>query len=211
MNADLPKQFLNLCDIPVIVHTVRRFLSLADQIIVVVPVEYVRMWNDIKDQYFPDESLQTAFGGQTRTESVRNGLKLIKETDGLVAIHDAARPLVEEKRIEESYQQALNNGSGVLAVALKDSIREWQGTIPVSRDRDSYMLIQTPQTFRLTMLREAYAQMNKEAFTDDASVFEAAGHTIYLVTGSYENIKITTPEDLYIAKAILDYQINKTI
>jgi len=211
MNSDLPKQFLNLRNSPVIVHTIRRFLSLADQIIVVVPAEYVNIWNDIKNQYFPDNSLQTALGGQTRTESVRNGLKLINATEGLVAIHDAARPLVEEKGIEKSYQQALDTGSGVLAVPLKDSIREWQGTIPVSRDRTSYMLIQTPQTFRLHMLREAYAQISEGVFTDDASVFEAAGHTIHLVKGSYENIKITTPEDLYIAEAVLDFQINKSI
>jgi len=211
MNSDLPKQFLNLRNSPVIVHTIRRFLSLAEQIIVVVPAEYVNIWNDIKNQYFPDNSLQTALGGQTRTESVRNGLKLINATEGLVAIHDAARPLVEEKGIEKSYQQALDTGSGVLAVPLKDSIREWQGAIPVSRDRASYMLIQTPQTFRLHMLREAYAQISEGVFTDDASVFEAAGHSIHLVKGSYENIKITTPEDLYIAEAVLDFQINKSI
>lgn len=209
MNSDLPKQFLNLRSIPVIVHTIRRFLALADQIIVVVPVGYIDLWNDIREQYFPGNMLQTALGGLTRTESVSNGLQCIAATEGLVAIHDAARPLVEEKGIEESYRLALSTGSGVLAVPLKDSIREWNGAVPESRDRTSYMLIQTPQTFCLRMLREAYAQIREGVFTDDASVFEAAGHTIHLVEGTYENIKITTPEDLYIAEAILDFQDNK--
>ncbi len=210
MRSELPKQFLTLGNEPVIARTIRKFQAYADQIVVVVPEARMELWLQLKNVYFPNLALLTTSGGDTRTRSVKNGLALIGG-EGLVAIHDAARPLVDGAGIEESYRQAEMTGSGVLAVPLKDSIRKWEGTIAASRDRTHYMLMQTPQTFQLELLKKAYECIADECFTDDASVFEAAGHAIQLVEGTYENIKITTPEDLFVAEAILKYQSEKPV
>ncbi|WP_436515114.1 2-C-methyl-D-erythritol 4-phosphate cytidylyltransferase [Ekhidna sp. To15] len=196
MKSDVPKQFLPVDGEPIIVRSIRKFLTYDKNlsIVIVLPEDHIKQWEAMKFQYFPDLKFKLATGGLTRTASVMSGLALIE--DGLVAIHDAVRPFVSVETISESFKSADGKGSGVAAVELKDSIRELDGNLSTARDRSNYVLVQTPQTFRVNELKEAYQKVGVDLFTDDASVFEAAGYTVQLVDGSYDNIKITTPEDL---------------
>ena len=197
MKSDVPKQFLPINGVPIIVHSIRKFLEYDKKlnVIVVLPEEHLKQWEAIEFQYFPDTNIAVTSGGITRSASVLSGLGLVQE-DGLVAIHDAVRPFVSIDTIKSSFDSARDNGSGVAAVELKDSIRELEGNTSIARDRSNYVLVQTPQTFDVSKLKDAYERAGAGVFTDDASVFEAAGYDVHLVNGSYDNIKITTPEDL---------------
>ncbi|MEO9485670.1 MAG: 2-C-methyl-D-erythritol 4-phosphate cytidylyltransferase [Ekhidna sp.] len=197
MKSDVPKQFLLLDGVPIIVQSIKKFLE-SDKsisIVVVLPKAHMLQWESMKSQHFPDDDFKLAVGGATRTASVLSGLDLIEE-GGLVAIHDAVRPYVTKETITASFESAEKDGSGVAVVNLKDSIREITGTQSNAKDRSNYVLVQTPQTFNVTKLKEAYKKIGSKHFTDDASVFEAAGNNVQLIEGSYDNIKITTPEDL---------------
>lgn len=196
MKSTVPKQFLLIDGVPIIVHSIRKFLQHEDSIsiVLVLPADHLDQWSQIKDEFFPSEEFIVAIGGSTRTASVQSGLHEIGE--GLVAIHDAVRPFVSVDTISESYKSAEKFGSGIAVVKMKDSIRELSGDHSFARDRANYVLVQTPQTFRVDELKAAYQLIDDAPFTDDASVFEAAGKQIYLVDGTYDNIKITTPEDL---------------
>ncbi|MEP1034732.1 2-C-methyl-D-erythritol 4-phosphate cytidylyltransferase [Ekhidna sp.] len=197
MKSAVPKQFLLLNGVPIIVQSINRFLTYDDktQVIVVLPEVHVTQWEAIKFQYFPDTEIRVTTGGMTRSASVLSGLALINE-DGLVAVHDAVRPFVSKETITQSFKSADKHGSGVAVVSLKDSIRELINDESIARDRTNYVLVQTPQTFRVSELKLAYEKAGAGLFTDDASVYEAAGFSVNLVDGTYDNIKITTPEDL---------------
>ena len=196
MKSTVPKQFLLIDDVPILVHTIRKFLDFDTSInlVVVLPSSHLSEWEDIKSQYFKETPIHIARGGSTRSESVKAGLEFVSE--GLVAIHDAVRPFVSLDTIAASFDAASKHGSGVATIQLKDSIRELEGTSSIARDRSNFVLVQTPQTFKVHDLKNAYAIAGEKSFTDDASVFEAAGNTVCLVEGTYDNIKITTPEDL---------------
>jgi 2-C-methyl-D-erythritol 4-phosphate cytidylyltransferase len=133
---------------------------------------------------------------------VKKGLAKI-EGDGLVAIHDGVRPLISEDIIGASFRLAAVHGSAVAAVRLKESIRVTDQDTTRSADRSKFRLIQTPQTFSVDLIRKAYEGKEDPGMTDDASVAEKSGHSISLFEGSYENLKITTPEDLVVASALL--------
>jgi 2-C-methyl-D-erythritol 4-phosphate cytidylyltransferase len=141
-------------------------------------------------------------GGPTRFQSVKKGLEKI-EGDGLVAIHDGVRPLVNQEIIATSFRLAAVHQSAIAAVPLKESIRLMDGDNSKAVDRSKYRLIQTPQTFRVSLIKKAYEMQEEVNLTDDASVAENSGHVISLFQGNYENIKITTTEDLIIAEALL--------
>lgn len=196
MGSDTPKQFLTVNDKPIIVRTIERFLSYSEKIhlFVVIPQDQESIWTLIKNEYLPDRKIISVIGGQTRFESVRNGLEMVKE--GLVAIHDAVRPYVSVETISESFRSAGEKGSGVAVVSLKDSIREVTANGSRGRDRNDFRLVQTPQTFRVKEIKAAFAGVSGNDFQDDATVYENAGFSVSLVEGSYDNIKITTPEDL---------------
>jgi len=198
MRSKVPKQFLIVDDEPIIIKTLRKFKSSYPdiQLIVVLPEDQFPRWKTLNEEYpFTNEVIVTS-GGKTRTASVASGLSKIKG-DGLVAIHDAVRPHVEPSIISSSFESAEKHGSGVAAVPMKDSIRELlPGKKSKARNRNNYVLVQTPQTFDVNKLKAAYEIIGDVPFTDDASVYENAGETVYLVEGSYSNIKITTPDDL---------------
>jgi 2-C-methyl-D-erythritol 4-phosphate cytidylyltransferase len=141
-------------------------------------------------------------GGETRFQSVKNGLDKI-QGEGLVAIHDGVRPLVSADLIGASFRLAAVHGSAVAAVRLKESIRMTDQDNTKAVDRSKFRVIQTPQTFDLGLIKKAYQIKEEASLTDDASVAEKSGHVISLFEGSYENIKITTLEDLIVAKALL--------
>lgn len=204
MKSDIPKQFLPIGHKPILQHTIERFLAYQEvggssplHIILVLPARDMATWTALceKNDFYPP--IKTAIGGATRFQSVQNGLKTIKAPQGLVAVHDGVRPFITTDLIERGFATAAETGSAVAAVDAKDSVREVQPDgSSRALDRSRLRLIQTPQTFRLDWMRQAFAQPEQPYYTDCASVLEASGYPITLINGSYENIKITTPEDL---------------
>ncbi|MCU0435554.1 MAG: 2-C-methyl-D-erythritol 4-phosphate cytidylyltransferase [Bacteroidia bacterium] len=204
MMASIPKQFLMLAEKPVLIHTLEKF-ALFDaslEVILVLPETEFERWNEIRQTYgTAGFDVQVTAGGITRFDSVKNGLALV--TTALVAVHDAVRPLVSIETIALAFGAAVAHGTGIPAVELIDSIRRVEDGYSIAADRGQFRLIQTPQCFRTELLREAYQQNHQPHFTDDASVAEAAGHTITLTEGNRENIKLTTPSDMVVAEALL--------
>lgn len=203
MGNTIPKQFLEINAKPILVHTIDKFLSIENiKIIVVLPEIHINFWQKIliKFPYLLD--IQIVYGGDTRFKSVKNGLSQIPDT-GVVAIHDAVRPFVNISEIENCYNQAAKSKAVVLAVPSKDSVRIITENGSKALDRSKVYLIQTPQTFDIELVKKAYAQTENTLFTDDASVVELWGHGIQIVQGSYENIKITSPDDLLLAEKLI--------
>jgi len=205
MGSDTPKQFLPIGNAPILMHTIKRFFTSTEQvnIVLVLPEEQVERWHQLCQKYSFSIPHVIVFGGKNRFQSVRNGLNCIGEIDGLVAIHDGVRPFISKRIIEESFKVAEEKGNAVTSVAMKDSIRKIEHDKNTNVDRDDFRIIQTPQTFLLAQIRDAFHKAASDQFTDDASVAEEAGYVIHLTEGSYDNIKITTPEDLAMAEAIL--------
>lgn len=204
MNSDIPKQFLPINGLPVIMHTINAFYKYDSQlkIIVVLPASELDIWEDLRKTYQFSVPVEIVTGGKTRFQSVKNGLEMV-DTDGIVAIHDGVRPLVNQEIIAASYQIAALHGSAIAAVRLKESIRMTDKDETRTVDRSKFRIIQTPQTFKVNIIKQAYDLLELDDYTDDASVVEKAGFKISLFEGSYRNIKITTPEDLIIAEAFL--------
>lgn len=201
----LPKQFIELNGKPILLHTIEAFLRYSKEvtIVLVLPEDDFKIWNSICTKFNFNYPIILQKGGETRFQSVKNGLSQI-EGDGLVAIHDGVRPLVSEDIIGASYRLAAVHQSAVAAVRLKESIRMTDQDNTKAMDRSKFRLIQTPQTFDLQLIKKAYELKEDVSLTDDASVAEKSGCVISLFEGNYENIKITTAEDLIIAKALLD-------
>lgn len=205
IKSALPKQFLELNGLPILMHTINAFQRYSKNIVVilVLPEDDFETWRSLCSKHNFTATLILQKGGDTRFQSVKNGLEKI-EGDGLVAIHDGVRPLVSEDIIGASYRLAAVHKTAVAAVRLKESIRMTDQDNTKSVDRSKFRLIQTPQTFEVTLIKKAYQIKDDPSLTDDASVAERAGQVISLFEGSYENIKITTPEDLIVAEALLN-------
>ncbi len=208
MQSPLPKQFLPLNGKPILMHTIQAFFrySSAVKLIVVLPSYDIQTWHDLCKKHHFNTPHQVTAGGIHRTESVRKGLQMIEGQEGFVAIHDGVRPLVSPQLIANSFAKAREKGNAVAAVPLKESIRSLKPNgHNAAEDRNSFRLIQTPQTFKVALIKRAYAEIPSDrVFSDDASVVEQQGEVIYLIEGEYRNIKITTPEDLNIAEIFLE-------
>lgn len=205
IKSKLPKQFLELNGTPILMHTLEAFYRYSPTITIVLVLaeDDFATWNDLCNKYNFTKPIILQKGGETRFQSVKNGLEKINGP-GLVAIHDGVRPLVSEDIIGASFRLAAVHQSAVAAVRLKESIRMTDQDNTKAMDRSRFRLIQTPQTFSIDLIKQAYLLKEDPTMTDDASVVEKLGHTISLFEGSYENIKITTAEDLIVAKALLD-------
>jgi 2-C-methyl-D-erythritol 4-phosphate cytidylyltransferase len=204
METNVPKQFLLLAGKPILMHTIEVFyFAGVNQIILVLPQSQIEFWNQLCQTHGFAIKHQLVAGGASRFESVNNGLQQCNDND-IVAIHDGVRPFISKEIILNSFETALEKGNAVAAVRLKDSIRKVELLGNKNVNRDNYYLIQTPQTFKAELIKEAYAAQDHINFTDDASVLEANGHAINLIPGDYKNIKITTPEDMLIAEAFLN-------
>ena len=205
MQSSVPKQFLLLNGTPLLMHIINAF-HLCDtqpQIIVVLPADSHEYWNELCAEHSFDIPHQLISGGETRFHSVKNGIGLIDEEDVIIAVHDAVRPLIKKEVIDESYECAVKYGNAIVAIKSRDSVRQIKDSRSVSLVRDEIYLIQTPQTFQSAQLKKAYQQPYHANFTDDASVVEQTGVNINLIPGSYQNIKITFPEDIAIAEFLL--------
>lgn len=219
MGQPLPKQFALLAGEPVLVHTLRVFLYFKPSIqtlVLVMHPDYIAHWRQLAPHFLNDEEqarIHVVAGGDTRTESVWHGLQLVaqrhspgdKTEQSLVAIQDGVRPLLTSDMLRLCYETAAKRGSGVAAVPVKSSLRRQTAQGSEAVDRSLYFAVQTPQTFRLAQVLDAYRQLRQspEPFTDDASLVEAAGFAVHLCNGSYDNLKLTTPADLELAEQIL--------
>ncbi len=200
MGGDIPKQFLPIGGKPILMHTIEAFRKALDgiRIVLVLPADQHDYWQELCREYNFCSPELIANGGETRFHSVRNGLKLLPDDeDAVVGVHDGVRPFVSADTIRRCFSAAAEGKAVVPVVPVVETVRQIlpDGT-SVTRPRDEYRLVQTPQTFPLALLKEAYRQPFSEAFTDDASVVEALGEHITMIEGNRENIKITTPSDL---------------
>ncbi|MEB0261536.1 MULTISPECIES: 2-C-methyl-D-erythritol 4-phosphate cytidylyltransferase [unclassified Mucilaginibacter] len=206
MQSVLPKQFIELCGEPVLMHTIRAFQqsNSSPKIILALHAGYHGLWAELCNKHNFTIPHTVITGGETRFHSVKNAIDTIDGKDALIALHDAVRPLVSAAIIDEAYQCAFKDGTAVTAVKSRDSIRQVVDRRSTSLNRDNIYLVQTPQTFQLALLKKAYEQPYTDNFTDDASVVEKSGVAITLIEGSYSNIKITFPEDITIAEALIN-------
>ena len=210
MNNDTPKQFLLLGNKPVLYHSIKAFLEAYDdmEVILVLPEQHIGKGQEIIDGYFDDSKFKITAGGRTRFHSVQNGLSLIDE-EAIVFVHDGVRCLLTSELVKRCYEGALESGTTVPAVACKDSVRLLTSNGNKVLNRNKVMLIQTPQTFHSRILLPAYQIDYKDKFTDEATVVEAFGLKINLIEGEVDNIKITTPTDLFIADLIQQNRMPK--
>lgn len=214
MNKTVPKQFLLLDNVPIMMHTIRQFVPFCKNIIVSLPEDYHSFWQDLQKKYHFSVPHILAAGGATRFESVKNALKHVS-AEGLVAIHDAVRPFVSEKLIEKCFNEAEKRGNAIASLPMTESLRMADKDTNKNVDRTLFFRIQTPQVFRCKEIKEAYNQSYQSFFTDDATVLESHGGRIHLVEGEEQNFKITNPLDLLLAESFfqltqsLTNQINK--
>ena len=193
MGSNLPKQFMLLKDKPVLYYSIKTFLDAYDdlEIILVLPAAFTNIGEEIIDAYFDKEKIKIAIGGDTRFQSVKNGLKLV-EGESIIFVHDAVRCLVSVNLIHRCYELAMQTGAAVPVIPSKDSVRilndDGNGVV----DRNKVMLVQTPQTFHSKILLPAFDIDYKDKFTDEATVVEAYGLRVSLAEGEETNIKITS-------------------
>ena len=206
MGGELPKQFIPVEGRPVLMRTLDAFhtCDASIQLILVLPHDHQAYWHELCAQYQFAVPHRIADGGATRFHSVQSGLSLVDAPEALVAVHDGVRPFVSPEVISRCYAEAEAHGAVVPVIPVVETVRQLVGEGSITVPRDAYRLVQTPQTFRATLLRRAYEQPYRDAFTDDASVVEALGCAVTLVDGNRENIKLTTPFDLIVAKALVD-------
>lgn len=204
MGGDLPKQFLPLAGLPVLMHTLHRFHGLVDETILVLPSDHIPYWEALREQYAFTLPVRLVRGGETRFHSVRSALQLLPQ-EGWVAVHDGVRPLVSRELIEACFVAAEKSGAALPALPVTDSLRQLdEGAVSHAVERSLFVAVQTPQTFDLGRLQAAYRQDFSERFTDDASVYESAGFGApTLVSGERQNIKLTTPLDMTLAELLL--------
>ncbi|WP_339923397.1 2-C-methyl-D-erythritol 4-phosphate cytidylyltransferase [uncultured Cyclobacterium sp.] len=211
MGGEIPKQFLPIGGLPVLMHTLIKFNAYDPTInlILVLPESQFKYWKDLCKKHSFKVSHRLVKGGSSRFNSVKNGLNNIAEEDGLVAIHDGVRPFVSEKVIQLSFAEASLHGSAIAVIPLKDSIRKVDTNgISQYKNRDAFRLVQTPQTFLLKKIKAAFLSDEEPFFTDDATVYENMGWEVHLIAGNQENIKLTTPEDLSFANYLLESKTN---
>lgn len=204
-----PKQFLPLAGKPVLMHTIERFAGCGAEILLVLPAAQFDYWESLCREYDFHAPVTLVEGGATRFHSVKNALDRIQASgQDIVAVHDGVRPLVPEKVIEEAYECARKNGSAIPVVSVSDSIRKVDKCSGASKAlrRDELAAVQTPQTFLATELKQAYSVEYSDFFTDDASVYENSGHSVTLIDGDVDNIKITHPKDIAIAETLMKFK-----
>ena len=207
MGGEVPKQYLPVGGVPILMRTLQAFHD-ADEdmdIVLVLPKDQQEYWEQLCVEYRFTVPHRLTIGGETRFHSVQNGLALVPDdAEGVVGVHDGVRPFVSKEVIRRCYDAALEQGAVVPVVPVVETVRQ---LLPegdsLTVDRNLYRLVQTPQVFRIALLKEAYRQPYRPEFTDDASVVEELGHRVALVDGNRENIKITTPSDIQYAEFLI--------
>ena len=205
MKSELPKQFMTIHNRPVIIHTLEKFYTWKPDmhVVVVMNESFMDNWNELKERSFPDKEITAVAGGNTRFQSVKNGLSKLKHS-GVVAIHDAARPCVSVRVIGDCFRVATLKKTAIPVLQVHESLRKIENDdSSTSVNRNDFVTVQTPQCFHTELIKEAYKVDFDSRFTDDASVVESLGDEIHLVPGNRENVKVTEPSDLVLAEVFL--------
>ena len=205
LGADIPKQFLPIAKMPMLMRTIEKFYEFDNsmKIVVVLHPHYFDYWKELCAKYHFSIQCELVDGGETRFHSVKNGLKLIGDHK-IVGIHDAARPFVSSTLIAQCYYHAKEYQCGVIPVVdEKNSLRQVEGPIHKPIDRSAVKIVQTPQVFPAHLIKAAYETPYKDYFTDDATVAENSGMLVKLIQGEDSNIKITTTDDMKLAEFLL--------
>lgn len=212
MNSDINKQYIDIGGVPILARTISAFqeCKLIDEIVVVVNQDdIVYCKRNIIDLFKFSKVTQLVAGGDSRQQSVLNGLNSIHPNSEIVLIHDGARPFIKQETIINSITSAADFGAACVAVPVKDTIKrsraiEGQQFIAETIPRETLWIVQTPQTFRCSLIKEAHLKAASDEFegTDDSVLVERLGIPVKIVMGSYDNIKITTQEDLIMGEAI---------
>ena len=202
MGSAIPKQFMVIAGLPVLMHTIKKFWFFENsiKIIVVLPEDRIKNWKKLCREYKFKIKHTIRKGGETRYHSVKNGLRGLKP-GYLVAVHDGVRPLVSRNTIKRSFTKAGKTGAAIPVISISESVRFVKGSDNQMVDRTKYKIVQTPQVFQSELLIKAYRKPFNDSFTDDATVVENIGHKISLVEGNPENIKITNRLDMIVAEA----------
>ncbi|MBU4178275.1 MAG: 2-C-methyl-D-erythritol 4-phosphate cytidylyltransferase [Desulfurivibrionaceae bacterium] len=209
MGASTPKQFTELLGVPILIHTIRAFRQVPaiTAIIVVVPAEHREHTLALLTRYHFDDHCTVVNGGKLRQDSVRIGLAQVTDDSTLVAVHDGARPLIAPADIQRCLDAAATHGAAIMAVPVKDTLKAVAAdtTIRHTVEREGLWQAQTPQVVRAGLLKEAFAKADQDGFvgTDEASLLEHGGWQVSMVEGSETNLKITRPDDLLMAEALL--------
>ena len=211
MGTDIPKQFLDIKGKPVLGYTVEAFEKNEniDSIIIVTSAEKIDYCRkEIVEKYSFNKVIKIVEGGSERQFSVYNAIKAIDENTDIVLIQDGARPFIMKEDIDKVIKGVIENGAAVMAVKSKDTIKvaDENGFVKDTPDRSFIWNIQTPQGFLLPIIKEAYKKAEEDRFigTDDSMLAERLGYKVKLIEGHYTNIKITTKDDLWVAKNILE-------
>jgi 2-C-methyl-D-erythritol 4-phosphate cytidylyltransferase len=204
--GETPKQFVRVGGRMLLAWTIDRFeqASSIASIVVVVPADAVDEVRDMvaNEKYRKIRSVTA--GGGTRSQSVLAGLRLITDADGLVAIHDGARPLVSPSDIDRVVAAAASGDAAILAIPASDAIKKTsEGVIRTTIDRHDLYYAQTPQVFELSVIRRAHEMRGEKSFADDAALVEEQGVRVRVVEPTYPNIKVTRPEDLLLIEHLL--------
>lgn len=206
MKSDRPKQFIDLAGVPIIIRSIRCFLNYNPAITTIISVHKnykTYLEGLIEKSDLKNFDIRITIGGESRFDSVKNGLALIENQNAIVGIHDAARPFVSLQTITNCYETAFIKGNAVPCISMNESLRKISNNVNNSVNRNEYKIIQTPQCFLVSKIKKAFELEYSKMFTDDATVLESTGENIVLVEGNEENIKITSPHDLRIATAML--------
>ncbi|WP_226086348.1 2-C-methyl-D-erythritol 4-phosphate cytidylyltransferase [Mesobacillus sp. S13] len=208
MGAGKNKLLLTLEGVPILIHTLRVFEADAEctGIILAISPNDEQQFKSLLNEYGIHKVSSLVNGGKERQDSVYNGLKAVHSLDGIVLVHDAARPFIKMETIHKLVEAASKDGGAIVAVPVKDTIKKAvDGTVAETVERSSLWAVQTPQAFRASVLLEAHNKAMREQFigTDESSLVERIPHPVSIIEGDYDNIKLTTPEDLYFAEAIL--------
>jgi 2-C-methyl-D-erythritol 4-phosphate cytidylyltransferase len=215
IEGNLPKQFLTLGGKPILAHTIEKFqrCDLVDEIILVVPEDHLGYCSQtIVEGYSFDKIRRIVCGGKERQDSVYQGLKACSNSTSLVVIHDGVRPLISVEKISESIELCRNKKAVIVAVPVKDTIkRVVDSSVIATLDRTKLWLVQTPQVFEYKLIWDAYEKAIGENFigTDDSALVERLGCEVAVLEGEYNNIKITTKEDLIMAEKLLEIEKGK--
>ncbi len=204
MGAAIPKQFLLLHGEPLLFHTLRAFHAFDPHmpLVLVLPADHHTTWEDLCAQHEFEVPHTLVAGGAERFHSTRAGLDAVTH-DGLVAVHDGVRPLVSPALIARCFNAAMVRGAAIPVVPISSSVRRVEGSASHAVDRSALRAVQTPQCFKVDLLREAFELPYDPAFTDEATLVERLGVNIALVDGEDHNIKVTTPFDLEVAELVL--------
>ena len=205
MASPVPKQFLALNGKPVLCRTIEAFHTAdpAMGLVVVLPGEWMEAWHRLCEEQRFTVPHTVVRGGAERFYSVREGLAAVGH-EGLVAVHDGVRPLISVDLIDRCFTAAEAHGAAIPVLPISSSVRELSGGTSRAVDRGRLRMVQTPQCFRVSLLRQAFQLPYDPAFTDEATLVERAGAAVHLVEGEERNMKVTTPFDLRMAAAILE-------